>query len=137
MSVMKKILISLPDSPYRILDAPFDADSRAVNAAMRVLFKKDPVMGGRQGNQAQKKLTDPRERVKTDAYCCEVEVSDLNLAGLAKHLETDSDDVYCRALQNPIILSDLFFSEEINLNVEIDLDFGELTYREQDGKQGK
>jgi hypothetical protein len=129
MTTKEQVLITLPESPYKILDVPFHADAKVVLKAMRALFKKDPRKGGRIGSIAQKKLTDPKERIKLDAFCCEVNVPHVDLSELKKQLGSDNKEIYCHALENFNVFSDLSFPEEVPNNLDIEIDFGKIPYR--------
>jgi hypothetical protein len=129
MKTKEQVLITVPESPYKILDVPFYADAKMILKAMRALFKKDPRKGGRIGSIAQKKLTDPKERIKVDAFCCEVDVPHVDLSGLKKQLGSDNQELYCHALEHFIVFSDLSFPDEVPHNLDIEIDFGEIPYR--------
>lgn len=129
MNVTEQLLITFSDSPYTVLDAPYDSDVKIVNEALRSLFRKDPRNGGRIGPVAQKKLTNPKERIKVDACCCQVDLPQINLSVLEDKLSTNEQNLYCHVLENPIVLSDLFFPERLQCDFESKIDFGEISYR--------
>ncbi len=137
MTENSKTIIALPESPYRILDVPFDADVKVINKAMRQLFRKDPRRGGQIGNRAQKKLTDPMERIKEDAFCCEVQRPQIDLNPLKKEAGRFIEDVYCFALEDPFLYSDLYFSDRLDRQVKLDVDPGEIPYREKYDRRKK
>ena len=112
MSDSPPILIAFPDSPYRVLGVAFDADAKAVNRAMRTLFRKDPRNGAAKGNRAQKQLTDPRQRIREDAFCVPADMPALDLRELADRLQAAPGTFRCRALEQPLLFSDLFFAPE-------------------------
>jgi len=107
-----KILITLPESPYRILGVAFDADSRAINQAMRALFRKDPRNGAVKGNRAQKQLTDPRERIKEDALVLETDLPLVDLAPMETRIRETAEIDRCRPLEDLILFSDLHCAPE-------------------------
>ena len=137
MTENNKMIIAPPDSPYRILSVPFEADVKEINKAMRRLFKKDPRRGGQIGNRAQKKLTDPMERIKEDAFCCEVERPQMDLNPLKKEAGRFLKDVYCFALEDPFLYSDLYFSDHLDLKVKLDVETEKIPYREKYDRRKK
>lgn len=121
-------LVTLPDSPYRILEVPFDADSKQVTKGMRTLLRKDPKHGAMKGSKAQKQLNDPQTRLVHDAFCQEVISPAASLAGMGEHL--GGGDIYCRALADPLLLSDIQFPGKPSAADEIDPDWNRITYQE-------
>lgn len=127
----KRTILTLPESPYRILDVPFDVDKKAVNKAMMahmVKFKRDKAMMDK-GNKAQHRLTQPAQRMVEDAMCLEVDQPELDLAHLRGSIPEESNNVYCRLLENPAMLSDLGFPDNLRPNLEVD-ELGQAPYRE-------
>ena len=129
MSEEKKILITLPKSPYKVLKVPFNADDRVVQDSFRSFFRGNPNLGVKIGKSAQKKLIDPKERIKVDAFCCEVDLPNVDLLTLKEHLKPKEEDIYCQALQNPVVLSDLYYSDNLPKGIVPQIDFGEIPYR--------
>jgi len=67
--------------------------------------------------------------MKADAFCCQVDLPHVDLSGLKEQLGSDSQNLYCRALENPLIFSDMHFSDHLNKNLKADVEFGEIPYR--------
>lgn len=133
METEDKILITVPESPYQILDAQFGADARRIQAAFRAFFKKNPRKGMKVGKKAQRQLIDPKERAKVDALCCLSERPDVDLNGAKSELTSHSDEGIFDAVKKPVKLSDLFFPEALDDKVPVDLDFPEIAYRKDYG----
>ena len=66
---------------------PFNADDRVVQDSFRSFFRGNPNLGVKIGKSAQKKLIDPKERIKVDAFCCEVDLPNVDLLTLKEHLK--------------------------------------------------
>lgn len=107
-----RTLIAPPESPYRVLDVAFDADARAINRAMRTLFRKDPRHGAVKGNRAQKQLTDPRERIREDALCVETDLPPLDLSAMGDQIREAAAADRCPPLDDFLLFSDLYFAPE-------------------------
>jgi hypothetical protein len=129
MDNAKQILITVPGSPYSVLGVDFDAKGRDIQAAFRAFFRQNPRQGNRIGKSASKKLTDPRERIKIDTFCCPVDIPQVDLNDLKERLESNHQGIYCQAVDDPVILSDLYFSDCLPENLSVDYAFEELEYR--------
>jgi hypothetical protein len=105
------MLVTLPESPYKVLDVAYDADSKTILSAMRALFRRDPQGSARKGNIAQRKLADPKERIKEDAFCCEAALPEVDLGALGEKLAQKDLMRYCHLLENPLLLSDAYFPD--------------------------
>jgi hypothetical protein len=127
----KKILLAMPDNPYRVLDVPFDADAKAVNTGLRTLFRKDPRRGGRIGNRAQKKLTDLTERVKEDVFCREVKAPVMDLDQVDRSITLRADDVFSLTLEDLTRLSDVYFMDLGGGNPVDSFDLPDMPYRQE------
>ena len=124
-----KIIITLPTSPYRILGVPFDAETKAINRAMRALMAKNPREGAQLGNRAQKKLTDPKERMKEDALCLEVDLPEMDFASLTARLAGEGAEAAIPALKDPSRFSDLAFPELLDSPLTFPEPLGPIPYR--------
>ncbi len=129
MKNLKLFLLTLPDSPYKILDVDFNADSKSVNKAMRALFRRDPRNGAKLGNKAQKMLTDLNERLKVDAFCCEVKAPKIDFAALDVALDENGDHIFCPAFENLFSFSDAQAGKVINSGIDTNENFGEIPFR--------
>jgi len=128
----KKALITTPDSPYQILEVPFNADTPTINKAQRVAFKKaikNPNIGRDAPGIAQRELTDPKKRIKVDAFCCEVRLPLVELKEVSEKLHNQPSTSHCHHLENPLVLSDIFFPDDLCKLIEIEIDFGVIPYR--------
>ena len=124
-----KIILAPNDSPYRILDVHFDADSKAIIKAMRVHMVKNTRQVAA-GNKAQKRLTDPRQRAETDALCRQVDQPELDVSHLSDRVDHSVREQVCPVLERMELLSDLYFPESIKTYQSEDLDFEEIPFRD-------
>ena len=131
MNNKKRFLVTLADSPYKILDADFNADSKEITKAMRALFRKDPRNGARLGNKAQKMLTDLGERIKVDAFCCEVEAPEIDFAGLGAAVGDNSDHIVCPAFINLFVFSDAQPGVGLSSGITVQEDCGTIPFRKE------
>ena len=134
MKTTDTLVISPPDSPYKILGADYDADARAIQRAFRRFFIKNRKDGIRFGKNAQKTLTDAKERVKADALCCRVPMPRVSLKNLKPHMKEEKDDLgmLSEAIKHPEMLSDLSFPAQIESDLHVALDVGDIVYRSKD-----
>ena len=129
MENSKQILITVPESPYKILNVDFEANGREIQKAFRVFFRKNPRKGNRIGKTASKKLTDPKERIKTDTFCCPADIPQVDLNPLKDELDSSYQGIYCQAVEDPVILSDLFFPEFLPEELSCDYPSFDIDYR--------
>ena len=129
MAERKKAIITVPQSPYRILDVPFDADKKTINQAMRRHMVRNRRHAA-EGNKAQKRLTDTTQRVEEDALCYPVEQPELDVSHLGERLEFAIREIPRRFLDHLIVLSDIHFPENIEPYDQPDLNLGEIPFRE-------
>ncbi len=127
----KRLLIAPQQSPYRVLGTPFDIDAKDVNKAFRAFFRKNPKMAARAGKTAQKRLTDPKERIKADVFCVEVSIPQIDLTDLKDNLSPDEQFTCCPSLENKIVFSDLYCSNKLRKPLETDVVFEDLEYRSE------
>jgi len=135
MEDIDNLLITPPDSPYKILSADYDDDARAIQTAFRRFFSKNPKKGIKIGRNAQQKLTNSKERVKTDALCYRVPMPRISLTPLKSHLDVCETDIemLSNAMNHLTLLSDLFFPEQLTCDFSVALDFGDIEYRSMNG----
>ncbi len=130
MNNKKMFLVTLADSPYKILNADFNADSKEITKAMRTLFRKDPRNGARIGNKAQKMLTDLGERIKVDAFCCEVETPEIDFAGIGSVVGQNSEYMACPAFNNLFVFSDAQPGVHLSSGITIKKDCPSIPFRQ-------
>ncbi len=127
-------MIGLQENAYRVLDVPFDAERAQINLAMREVVRaagKNVRGRGRQAtmaNIAQRRLSDAKQRAREDVLCCEVRLPNLDLSVLRERLGSVSEDLHLPILKDPALLSDLYFPE--NLGIDMGVEEDEVPYRE-------
>lgn len=130
MADRSKILITVPESPYMILQLSFDADEREIQSAFRSFVRRRSRALGASGKSAHKKLIDPKERIKADAFCCQLDLPQVDLSDLRDHVTSGSCELYCHVLHEPAALADLSVKPGLPADeLQPELDFGEIPYR--------
>jgi len=128
---LDSILLTTPESPYKLLSVNMDASSREIQSAFRNFFRKNPKSGVKVGKNSQNKLLNLKERAKVDAFCIERPSPQINVSNMCQAMEKDATTDASIFLPDWIEFSDLNFCHNIK-KLEPDIgEISEIPYRKE------